>query len=104
MGNSLLKFKEHFIVWKKRNRLMFEFLSQNILSIYVKKRMILSPVYNLYTTVGGGWGIHVTNPIEGRQSKTKEKKTKNNKDKEVEICPHTLLIIILSNINGLSPS
>ena len=33
---------------------MFEFLSQNILSIYVKKRMILSPVYNLYTTVGGG--------------------------------------------------
>ena len=34
---------------------MFEFLSQNILSIYVKKQMmILSPVYNLYTIVGGG--------------------------------------------------
>ena len=33
---------------------MFEFLSQNILSIYVKKWMIiLSPVYNLYTIVRG---------------------------------------------------
>ena len=51
-----------------------------------------------------GWGIYVTNPIEGRKSRKKRKKTKNNKDKEVETCPHTLLVIILSNINGLNPS
>ena len=56
MGNSLLKIQRAFYCLEEiyRNRLMFEFLSQNILSIYVKKWMIiLSPVYNLYTIVRG---------------------------------------------------